>query len=312
MQTVRVYAPASIGNIGPGFDVLGLAVTNLGDVVEARRRRSPGVSIIDIKGDGGKLPVDPAKNTASIAAAKVLERIGAKGGANIVIEKGVPFPSGLGSSAAGAVAGGVAANLLFGDKLPKDELLLACTEAEAAVSGGFFADNTAAALFGGCVVSSFSDGKFKLARLGGIPDAAIILATPEFPMPTKKSRAVLPKTVPMKDFVSNMANTALIVAAFAKKDAALFGSCIDDRIVEPARRKLIPGFDDVKAAALGAGALGCSISGGGASIFAVARKGLPLDRIGEAMKRAFKNNGLESKIHICNIDTRGARAIGGK
>ncbi len=309
MGEVRIYAPASIGNIGPGFDVLGMAITNLGDVVEARKKRSPGVELIKITGDGGRLPDDPAKNTAAIAAAKVLKRIGAKSGMNISVQKGVPFPSGLGSSAASAVAGGVAANALFGSPLPPAEVLELCTEAEAAVSGGYFADNTGAAFHGGAIVSSVRDGKLNVVKLGSIPDLAIVVATPDFPMPTKKSRAVLPSKVPLHDFVANMANTAMITAAFCQKDLQLFGSSIDDRIVEPARKKLIRGFDDVKSAALGLGALGCSISGGGASVFAVASRMDPICRIGEAMKLAFRAHGVESEIHLCAIDKKGARSV---
>lgn len=309
MERVRVFAPATIGNIGPGFDVLGMAVTGLGDTVEAVRRKKPGVGIIEISGRCGNLPLDPDGNTASIAARKVLERIGAKTGVDLKIEKGVPFPSGLGSSAASAVAGGMAANVLFGEKLSDEGLLVACTEAEAEVSGGFFADNTAAALFGGAVVSFAENGKVMAVPLGSIPDAVIILAVPDFPMLTKKSRAVLPKKVPLRDFVANMANAAAIVAAFARRDVELFGRSIEDRIVEPARKKLIPGFDDVKAVAMERGALGCSISGGGATVFAVANRKAACATIGLGMKKAFKKHGVESEIHVCRIDRKGARVL---
>ncbi len=239
----------------------------------------------------------------------MLEKIGAKEGLNIEITKGVPFPSGLGSSAASAVAGGYAANYIFGEKLTRNELLQLCTEAEEEVSGGFFADNTAAALFGGAVVTRIAEGRITAIPLGGPADAVIIVAQPDFPMPTRESRAVLPEKIALEDFVANMGATAAITAALCKKDTKLFGESIVDRVIEPARAGLIKGFSDVKKAALARGALGCAISGGGASVFAVADSKAPADRIGQAMKKAFADNGAPAAIHICSIDRRGARIL---
>ena len=309
MDEVKVYAPASIGNIGPGFDVLGLAVSGMGDVVRAALQDKPVIEIVSIKNDGGRLPLISEENTVSIAAKKVLDAAACEKGLTLVIEKGVPFPSGLGSSAAGAVAGGFAANRLLGDPLAQDELLHLCTEAEAAVSGAYFADNTAAALLGGGVVTRHVDGRCEATPLGGIPDAAIVLATPDFPMPTKESRNVLPKTVSMENFVYNMGAAAAVTAAICRRDTQLLGRSIDDRIVEPARAKLIPGFPEVKKAALDAGALGCSISGGGPTLFAIVRSGGPVDAVGDAMKKAFKDAELNSSIHICGMDIKGARQL---
>jgi homoserine kinase len=310
MQQARVYAPATIGNIGPGFDVLGLAITNLGDIVEARKTRSPGIEIIRIKGEGGdRLPLEAEKNTAGIAAVKALERIGERGGATLVIEKGIPFPSGLGSSAASAVAGAAAINYLFDGRLSAEELLIVATEAEAAVSGGCFADNTAASLYGGFVVTHVENEIIRAVPVGWIPDATIVVAIPEIPMPTATARAVLPKKVPFGDFVTNMANTAMMVAAVAKRDAHMFGGAVDDRIIEPARKIMIEGFDDVKAAALKRGAFGCSIAGAGASVFAVCHRNSAYSRIGEAMKLAFKKHGVECHVHVCNMDKKGTRLV---
>ncbi len=309
MQKVKVYAPASIGNLGPGFDVIGLAISNCGDTVEAFVRNKPGVGVLEITGDGGRLPLEPEKNAAAIAAMKVLEKTGSDIGIDLKIHKGVSFPSGLGSSAASAVAGGFAANELVKNKLEKVALLEACTEGEAAVSGGAFADNTGASLFGGCVLTKCSEDSIRIVPLGTIPELAIILATPMYPMPTKKSRAVLPKEVPLGKFVSNMSSTAFIVAAFLTKNINLLEHSIEDLIIEPARKSLIPGFDDVKNAAMDHGAMGCSISGGGSSVFAIARNRPGIDLIGESMKTAFMRNGLESVVHICSVDELGTRVI---
>lgn len=308
MRSITVYAPASIGNIGPGFDVLGVALTNVGDEVTVARKREPGVEILEITGSATPLPEDAAMNTAGIAAMKVLRLIGADMGLTMRIKKGVPVASGLGSSAASAVAGGFAANRIFGDKLSKPELLQLITEAEAAVSGGFFADNTASALYGGGTVTRSLE-PLEVIPLGGLPGLALVMVTPAMPLPTRQARKVLPKKIEMDKFIANMGNTAAIVAAFAKKSPDLFARSVCDVVVEPARARLIPGFYDVKAAAIDAGALGCSISGAGPTIFAALSIKGPADKVGEAMKRAFKKNGLKSTVQICSVDARGAREV---
>ena len=308
LRSVTVFAPASIGNIGPGFDVLGVAITNCGDEVTAARKRMPGVEILEITGAGVPLPEDAAMNTAGIAAMKALRAIDADMGMTLRIKKGVPVASVLGSSAASAVAGGFAANRLFGDRLKRDELLQLCTEAEAAVSGGFFADNTAAALFGGGTITR-SNEPLDVISMGGLPGVTLVMVTPAMALPTAKARKALPKKVDLHKFVSNMGNTAAIVAAFAKKDADLFCRSINDIVVEPARARLIPGFYDVKAAALDAGALGCSISGAGPTVFAAIPAKGPADKVGQAMKKAFLKNGLKSTVQLCSVDRRGAREV---
>ena len=308
MRSVTIFAPASIGNIGPGFDVLGVAITNVGDEVTAARKRQPGVEILEITGTRAPLPDDAAMNTAGIAAMKVLRAIDADMGLTLRIKKGVPIASGLGSSAASAVAGGFAANRLFGDPLKRDQLLQLCTEAEAAVSGAFFADNTAAALFGGGTITRSND-PLDVISMGGLPGLTLVMVTPDMELPTRQARKVLPRKVDLHKFVANMGNTASIVAAFAKKDPALFARSVQDLVVEPARARLIPGFYDVKQAALDAGALGCSISGAGPTVFAALPSKGPADKVGHAMKKAFLKNGLASRVQLCSVDRRGAREV---
>ena len=308
MRSVTVFAPASIGNIGPGFDVLGVAITNMGDEVTVTRKSKPGVEILEITGTKTPLPEDAAMNTAGIAAMKVLRAMDADKGLTMRIKKGVSIASGLGSSAASAVAGGFAANRLFGDPLKREELLQLCTEAEAAVSGGFFADNTAAALYGGGTITR-SNEPLDVISMGGLPGLTLVMVTPHMELPTRQARKVLPKKVDLHKFVANMGNTAAIVAAFAKKDPALFARSVNDVVIEPARARLIPGFYDVKEAALSHGALGCSISGAGPTVFAALPAKGPADRVGQAMKRAFKENGLASTVQLCSVDRKGTREI---
>jgi len=303
---VRVFAPASVGNVGPGFDVLGMAVTGPGDTVEAAWTAAPGVHIERIEGDGGRLPKQAADNTAGIAARAVLELAGERRGVALVIHKGIPG-TGLGSSAASAVAGAFAVNTLLDGRFAKPALLPACIAGERHVSGGVFLDNLAASLFGGVVVCRTDlETAWPVGTIDGL---SVVVVTPEVEVLTRASRAALAESVPMAGFVHNMAAAAAMVAAVARGDAEAFGRGIDDRVVEPQRARLIPGFAQVKAAALKAGALGCSISGAGASVFAVTGREADAGPIGEAMREAFAGAGSTATVTLCRIDPEGARRL---
>ncbi len=305
MKSVTVFAPASIGNIGPGFDVLGLAITSLGDHVEARRIPS-GVRIVEITGLSDSIPYEPESNSAGLAAKEVLALLNVREGVELCIHKSVPSAAGLGSSAASAAGAAFAVNELFQGGLTPNDLIYPATLAEAAVSGGFFADNTAPALLGGATLTRCRE-PLDVIKLGSIRDLLIVVATPAFELPTKKSRAVLPDYIPLPSFVENMANSCLMVAAFTTGDINLFGRCVNDTVIEPVRAHLIPGFYDVKNAALEAGAFGCSISGGGPSVFAVTDNMSRAHLIGEAMTKAFRDCGVESTMCIAKMETNGAR-----
>lgn len=307
MSWIRVFSPATIGNIGPGFDVLGLAISGLGDTMEARLN-SGKVTISEITGDAGTLPLDAAKNTAGIAALEVLKAAHSSAGVEIKIHKGIPAGSGLGSSAASACAAAFAVNHLLGNPLSKEKLVMPATIADSRVSGGFFADNTAPCLLGGATLTRCYE-PLDIVRLGAISKLVLAVATPKYTLLTKDSRAVLPKTVPLENFVSNMANSCLIAAAFAKDDYDLFSRCINDKIIEPARAKLIPGFYDVKKAALDAGADGCTISGAGPTVFAITNDKKKGEAIGKAMSQAFSKNSLESSFIVTNCSAEGTKLL---
>jgi homoserine kinase len=306
MKMAKAFAPASIGNIGPGFDVLGMAITGLGDTVTAEKSRGGDVTIREITGGDGTIPIEADRNTAGIAAREVLKLLKAKQGVELTIQKNIPG-TGLGSSAASAVAAAVAVNALFGNKLDREELIPPCAEAERSISGGSFIDNVAASLFGGIIVSHAA--LRQAFSIGTLPDLVVVVVTPFHSVLTKISRAVLPDKVPLSLVVSNMASTAMMVAAVARKDARGFGLAIQDVIVEPARAHLIPGFPDVKAAALKAGALGASISGAGASVFAVTDRKSHAKKIGLAMQKVFQQHGISSVITVSRIDKHGARVL---
>ncbi len=303
---IQVYSPATIGNIGPGFDVLGMAVKGLGDIVYARRRPS-GIRIVEIRSPT-PIPSDPAKNTAAIAAANVLRFLNVRGGLELRIHKGLPAGSGLGSSAASAAAGAFAANWLYGRQLSTEQLILAATQAEAEVSGGFFADNTAPALLGGATLTRCCV-PLDVTRIGIIRRLKIILVTPAITVLTRDARKILPETVPMRAFVFNMANTALITAAFAKNDYSLFARSLNDVVIEPVRSKLIRGYDQVKESALKAGADGMAISGAGPSVFAITDNMAKARVIEQQMVLTFNSLGISSKSWITTVDPHGTRLL---
>lgn len=306
MKTIRVFSPATIGNIGPGFDVLGLAVRNLGDTVEASRLSG---GRIRIKVDSSvPLSADPARNTAGLAAENVFKYLNIKGGIDIILHKGLPVGSGLGSSAASAAAGAFAANCLYGGGLSPEQLILAATEAEAVVSGGFFADNTAPALLGGATLTRCCI-PLDVTRIGSIQSLRIVLVTPNVVVLTREARKILPRNVPMESFVANMANTALITAAFAKNDYSLFARSLNDEIVEPVRSKLIPGFDEVKRNALKAGADGVAISGSGPTVFAITDNLNKARVIEKQMVLTFNSLGISSRSWVTMVDAKGTRLV---
>ena len=306
MEWVKVFSPATIGNIGPGFDVLGLAVKGLGDIIEARKTDS-GVQIISIESKF-ELSKDPTKNTAGIAAYETLKLLNVNGGVELKIKKGLPAGSGLGSSAASAAAAAFAANYLYGNKLSKEELILPATKAAEHVSGGFFADNTAPSLLGGATLTR-SCLPLDVIKIGSIKQLKIILVTPDIVVLTKDARKILPENIPIKDFSFNMGNACLIAAAFAKNDYELFARSLNDTVIEPVRAKLIKGFNEVKKNALKAGADGMAISGSGPSVFAITNDSNKAKSIETAMVKTFKQFGVESTSIITKVDNEGTRII---
>ena len=302
---VRAFAPATVANLGSGFDVLGLALFEPGDTVIARRVSGTGVRITAIHGDGGRLSADVEKNTAGIAALRTLERAGIAAGIELELHKGLPLGSGLGSSGASAAAAAYAVNVLLGSPLRKAELLGPCVEAEAAVAGRH-ADNVAPALLGGLILVRSLDPP-DLVRLPVPEGLTVAVGTPRHEVSTRDARAALPAGVPLAQLVRSTANLAAFVSACFSGDLGLLARTMEDDVVTPARAKLIPGCDAVIEAALAAGALGSSISGSGPSMFALCRSARSAGEAARAMQAAFAAAGLESTVVTSPADCPGAR-----
>ncbi len=305
MNRVSVFVPGSIGNVGPGLDILGLAVRGAGDTAIVERNTDRRI-VVDEPGDPS-LPSDPARHTTALGARAALALAGRRGniGLRIRLRKGLPLSGGQGGSAASAVAGAVAANALMGSPLGPMELLRAALEAEATVAGRHL-DNIAPSLLGGLVLIRSLE-PIDVIRLAVPRGLRIVLAKPGYEMRTRRARAALPNMVSRATALHQAAQVAAMVAGALQGDLALFGRAIDDRIAEPARVGLLPGFAEAKRAALRAGALGCSISGSGPTLFAIADRRDTALRIGAAVARAYRLAGFETHLRITTPDLEGAR-----
>ncbi|HVI03528.1 MAG TPA: homoserine kinase [Enhygromyxa sp.] len=267
---VEAYAPATVSNLGPGFDCLGLAVRGPGDTVRARRREQPGVIISKITGDNGRLPRD-GSNTACVAVTALLERLGLadRVGVELELDKGLPLGSGLGSSGASACAALVATVTALGLSVGNEALIDAARKGEAVACGSPHPDNVAPAILGGIVLIAATD-PLRVVSLPVPESLRLAIYTPGCEVKTADARAVLPERVSLDATVRQSARLGLLIHALHTNDLALLGEAIVDDIVEPARAHLIPGFLDAKINALEAGALACSISGAGPTCFALA------------------------------------------
>jgi homoserine kinase len=302
-HSALVFAPGSIGNVGPGFDVLGLAVDGIGDTVALELIDGDDVPVVVSGRDAALVPTDPARNVVNIAAHAMLRRLGRDGGVAVRIDKQLPVAGGLGGSAASSVAGAYAAALACGVAEPA-----ALDVIEAALAGETFAsgrhlDNIAPITLGGLALSRGSD-PIDVIKLPIGADWWVALVTPQVRVETKAARAILPPQSPRGEWIQQMANTAAMVHAFAAGDGALLRRSLDDRYAEPRRASLIPHFHDVKRAALDAGAFGCSISGSGPTVFAIATEAAAHDCT-SAMQRAF--GAIGSTAHVAPIAREGVR-----
>ena len=302
VRRVKVRVPGTSANCGPGFDCLGVACTIYNELeltlLEEERLD------IEITGDGAEnIPVDE-RNIVWRSIQKLLERAGKAQeykGAIIRMDNGVPLSRGLGSSATAIVGGLKAANECLGNPFTNRDLLQMATEIEG------HPDNVAPAIFGGFTISIVRNGKPECFSLMPKLPLKLVVTVPDFFLPTKAARAVLPAEVPMKDAVFNIGRAAMLTAALCKGNKSFLRSVFDDALHQPYRAKLIPGMYDVFKAARAAGALGASMSGAGPCLIAFTVENA--DAVGMAMRDAFAKNNVKSQYHVFDIDGTGATVI---
>lgn len=312
MKEVSVFAPASVANLGVGFDILGLALPYPGDVITARYSPSKGLKIIKITGDGGKLPLDVSKNTAGVAVQALLDKYlpGEKVAVDLIINKNMPFGSGLGSSAASAAGAVCAINELLQLGLDRKELLPSAVLGEQAADGSYHADNVAPSLMGGILL--IRDTPTLDVVVLPIPQQLHVLVVyPHVELLTKDARNILKPTVLLKDHVGQSGNLAGFIAGLYRSDLGLLSRSLNDIIIEPQRAKLIPEFKKVKELAqLSPGYIGCSISGAGPSIFILYdERNFDKDRFKINIKDIYSTTGIGVDLYDGRINPDGVKLL---
>ena len=308
LREVSVFAPATVSNVACGFDVMGFAVNEPGDIVTVREIKKPGVFLKIVNGKDDRLPREASKNTAGIAVIEFLKKINVTTGIEIELHKKMPMGSGLGSSAASAVAAVYAANIFLGNPLSRNELLPFVLEAEKAACGSAHADNAAPSLLGGFVLIR-SYNPLDTISLEVPAKLMCTILHPFLEIKTEYARKILSKKILLKDAVTQWGNVGGLVTGLLKNDYDLIGRSLQDVIAEPLRAKLIPGFYEIKQAAMNAGALGCSISGSGPAIFALSRSKSIANNVGLAMKDACEKKDVDNNIYVSEINKEGPRII---
>jgi homoserine kinase len=306
---IAVFAPGSVSNVACGFDIMGFALEEPGDVVVVSPQDASGVSIAAIHGDDGRLTTDPRRNTASAAVIALLQRLETTRGISLTIHKGLPLASGIGSSGASAVAAVVAANELLGRPAPLGVLLECAMAGEQAGCGAVHPDNVTPSLYGGFILARNAQPP-DIVRLPVPEGLACAVLHPKMEVETGSARKLLGDQVALKDAVRQWANVGGLVASLYTSDLPLLSRSLVDSIAEPKRAGLVPGFYEVKAAAIAAGALGCSLSGSGPSIFALTPSLEIAHAAGAAMQREFdQHSTVGSDLWVCPVGRQGARVL---
>ncbi|MEB2775733.1 homoserine kinase [Algoriphagus sp. D3-2-R+10] len=308
MRSVKAFAPATVANVSCGFDILGFAIDAMGDTVELVLKDEPGLVVVSIEGDGGKLPLEAEKNTCAVAIQAMLDELDSKVGMNIYLTKGLPLGSGMGSSAASAVAALAAANRLLGDPFDKKDLLPFAIAAEKVACGAGHADNVAPSLLGGFVLIR-DYHPLDVIKLPVPSGLYCTLLHPHFELKTADSRSVLRDQIPMKYATIQSGNVAGLIAGLYESDFELISRSLRDVIAEPYRAVLLPGFYEVKEALKAAGALGMGISGSGPTLFALSVGKETAEAVGEAGKEIYSKIGLGVDVYFSEINIKGAYVI---
>jgi homoserine kinase len=308
-ESIKVYAPATVANVTCGFDVLGFAVDNPGDEVELRLSGKAGVTIKAITGDGGRLSLDPMKNTASISIHRYFQHYGIGQGVEMVLHKKMPLGSGLGSSAASTVAGVFAASKLLGRNESALDLLPFAMEGEFIACGSAHADNVAPALFGGFVLVRSYD-PLDVVKIPTPENLYATIIHPHIEVETKDARSILPMYIPLKEGIKQWGNVGGLIAGLMMRDFGLISRSLEDVIIEPKRAILLPGFYEAKHEAMQAGSLGGGISGSGPSIFQLSKDNDTARKVGDAMQAVYRDLGIGSEVYVSRVNLDGPVVLG--
>ena len=306
LNSVLVHSPATLSNLGCGFDVFGLALAAPYDTIRLTRSSEPGVRIQHL--DGYNLPTEATRNVAGVALLMLLQEVPETIGFDVEITKGIKPGSGVGSSAASAVGAVVAANALLGNRFTKMQLVEFAMAGEVVACGARHADNIAPAIFGGFTVVRAVEPVLDILALPA-PPLWVAVVHPQIEVKTSDSRKVLPAAVPLGLAVRQWANVAGLVAGFLTADYDLIGRSLDDYIVEPARLPLIPGLAEARKRALAAGSIGGGISGSGPSIFMLNRTEETAQAVGAALGSVFEELEIAFNVYVGPVGTEGARVV---
>src|SRR3990167_3193849 len=305
-HTVSAFAPATVANVAVGFDILGFSVMTLGDTVTVTRRNDKEISIDNIQ-SAEPIPQDPQKNTATVALHAMQQQLQLPYGFSVRLCKGIPLSSGLGGSAACAVAAVVAANALLDSPLAAHDLVPFALQGERISSGTPHGDNVIPCLLGGI---KLIQSMCPLAVIPlPLPTLFCVLVHPQLKIETRYARQILPENFPLTTISQQMAHLAGFIAALYQKDLNLLRRSLNDVLIEPHRATLVPHFYEVKAAALEQQALGCSLSGSGPTLFALATDEKNANNIQTAMRTCFQTHGIKTDAWISSLTTQGAHVI---
>ena len=304
MTEIKIFCPATIANLNCGFDVLGLCLEGIGDEMIIRKVAEKGIRITKIT--GADLPLETEKNVAGVAALALLKATQSDFGFEIEIHKKIKAGSGIGSSSASAAGAVFGINELLGRPFTRHELVEFAMKGEVVASGSEHADNVAPCLLGGfTLVRGYNP--LDVIRMESPSEIYAVVLHPHIEVKTSDSRAVLSPTIALKDAITQWGNLGGLIAGLYSKDYGLIGRSLQDVIIEPLRKKLIPNFDQVKNSALDAGALGAGISGAGPSIFALCKGQNSAEEVAFAMSNSYLDTGIPFDIHVSRVNAEGVR-----
>lgn len=308
MKAVTAFAPATVANVSCGFDILGFAIGDMGDRVKVSLSDQPGLRVVSITGDGGRLPLEPEKNTCTVAIQAFLDRLNADQGLNISLMKGLPLGSGMGSSAASAAAALMAVNELMGTPFTKTELVPFAMEAERVACGAAHADNVAPSILGGFVLIR-DYAPLDIVKLPVPEGLYTTLIHPHIELRTADSRSVLRRQISLQDAVVQSGNIAGLISALYTSDLKLLGRSLKDVIAEPYRALLIPGFYELREAIQKAGALGSGISGSGPTLFVLSESREIAAAVAKVSEEVYAKIGLGVDVSVAEVNPIGAYVI---